>query len=239
MIFQKPIERAKAIELRKKGYSYNEIREIVSVSKSSLSLWLRSIGLTKRQKQKFTEKKRKNQLKACQAVRTKRIRITNRIINNAKKEIPKINKEQLWFIGTALYWAEGAKQKDNNVSQTVQIGNSDPNMIILMLRWFSEICKIPNDQINFRVAVHETVNIKKAENYWSGIIGVPVSKFKKPIIKRHKINTNRIIDKNYNGLLEIRINKSTNLNRKISGWIKGMCDNIAGSSNGRTWPFGG
>ena len=41
-------EKKKAIELRKQGLSYSEIRKIVTVAKSTLSLWLRSVGLAKR-----------------------------------------------------------------------------------------------------------------------------------------------------------------------------------------------
>jgi len=38
--------RAQAVELRKQGLSYNQITKIVPVSKSTLSLWLKDVGLT-------------------------------------------------------------------------------------------------------------------------------------------------------------------------------------------------
>ena len=44
-------EKQKAIALRKRGYSYSEILAEVPVAKSTLSLWLRSVGLAKKQKQ--------------------------------------------------------------------------------------------------------------------------------------------------------------------------------------------
>lgn len=40
-------EREKAIVLRKEGYSLNEIKALVPVSKSTLSTWLRNIQLSK------------------------------------------------------------------------------------------------------------------------------------------------------------------------------------------------
>jgi len=46
----------KAIELRKKGLSYSEILKCVPVAKSTLSLWLRSVGLSKKQRQRLTDK---------------------------------------------------------------------------------------------------------------------------------------------------------------------------------------
>jgi transposase len=50
-------EKEIAIELRRQGYSYSEILKRVPVAKSTLSLWLRSLGLAKQQKQRLTEKR--------------------------------------------------------------------------------------------------------------------------------------------------------------------------------------
>lgn len=43
-----------AIELRKQGLSYREIRKSINVSKSTLSLWLKDIELTEQQKKRLT-----------------------------------------------------------------------------------------------------------------------------------------------------------------------------------------
>ena len=45
---EKKKEKAKAIRLRRKGKSYNEILEKVPVAKSTLSRWLRDVSLAKR-----------------------------------------------------------------------------------------------------------------------------------------------------------------------------------------------
>jgi len=59
-------EKRKSIELRKKGLSYNEILKVVPVAKSTLSVWLRGVGLAKKYEQKFTEKRQQAQIKAQQ-----------------------------------------------------------------------------------------------------------------------------------------------------------------------------
>jgi transposase len=56
-------EKETAIELRKQGYSYSEILKRVPVAKSTLSLWLRSVGLAERQKQRLSEKKESGTIK--------------------------------------------------------------------------------------------------------------------------------------------------------------------------------
>ena len=43
-------EKETAVALRKKGLSYNEILKRIPVAKSSLSLWLRDLPLTKDEK---------------------------------------------------------------------------------------------------------------------------------------------------------------------------------------------
>ena len=55
-------EKIKALELRRKGLTYKEILKQVPVAKSTLSLWLREVGLSKTQKQRITQK----QIKASQ-----------------------------------------------------------------------------------------------------------------------------------------------------------------------------
>ncbi len=219
-------EKQKAIALRKRGLSYNEILRKVPVAKSTLSLWLRDIGLAKQQKQRLTEKRRKAQTKAQQACRSKRIKITEEIKFLARKEVNGITKKDLWLIGIILYWAEGSKQKETNVSERVTLGNSDPNIIKIFLRWLNEVCKIDKKDIVVRLAIHETSNKQKAKKYWSKITNIPASRFHKTLIKKHNIKTNRKFNDNYEGLLFVTVKKSTNLNRKIAGWIEGITENL-------------
>jgi len=46
-----------AIELRKEGLSYGEIKKEVNVSKSTLSLWLKTVPLTPEQRERLYTKK--------------------------------------------------------------------------------------------------------------------------------------------------------------------------------------
>lgn len=218
-------EKEKAIKLRKKGFSYSEILKQTPVTKSTLSLWLRSIGLSKRQKQRLTEKKLAAILRGGQAKRDYRLAITKRIKDKARKEIGKLSNRDLWLIGIALYWAEGAKQKEHNVSQKVKFSNSDPMMIKVFLKWLQNICRISKLEITFRIALHEAAinKLAKVQKYWADITGFSINDFGKIDWKKNKINTKRRnIGNNYYGLLNIYIKNSTNLNRKIEGWIEGI-----------------
>lgn len=227
-------EKEKAIKLRRRGFSYNEILSRVPVAKSTLSLWLRSVGLSKRQKQRLTEKKLAAMKRGWEVARKKRILRTEKIQREAIKEIGKINKRDLWMIGIAFHWAEGSKERSRAVN--LQFGNSDPEMIKVFLRWVERICKISSDNIHFSIYLHKNAasRVNEVKKYWSEITGFPIIKFQKIIWKKHKVKTLRKnVGKNYFGLLRITVRKSADLNRKVFGWIKGVCQKInnAGSSN--------
>lgn len=224
----KTLLKDKAILLRKKGRSYNEILEKIDVSKSTLSLWLRSVGLSKKQKQRLTQKKLESIRRGWEACRQKRIKKTNRIMQNARLEIDNIdlNKSNLWLMGIMLYWAEGTKIKNHNISQGVVFSNQDPLMIRLFLIWLTECIKIESERIKFDIYIHKTKggSIIKVKKYWSKVTGFSITRFDKIYFKKNKINTlRRNITRSYNGLLRVQVKKSTDLNRKIKGWIEGIC----------------
>ena len=139
-----------------------------------------------------------------------------------------LDRKNLWLIGTALYWAEGAKQKEHAVSTAVRLSNSDPRIIKIFLIWLSEICEIPRDKIQFRIELHETARhrLDEIKQYWAKVVKCSVSDFQKTTWKKHNIRTTRKnIGKDYYGLLRVIVRKSTNLNRKIEGWSQGIYNN--------------
>ena len=189
---------------------------------------MRSVGLSKKQKQRLTEKKLAASLRGAKKVREQRIAITEKIKQKARKEIGDISKRDLWLIGVALYWAEGAKQKEHAVSERVRLGNSDARIIKIFLAWLVKICGISRNEIQFRIALHETARhrLDEIKQYWAKVVKCSVSDFQKTTWKKHNIRTTRKnIGKDYYGLLEVCVRKSTNLNRKIQGWVEGIYNN--------------
>ena len=220
-------EKEKAINLRKQGLSYSEILKEISVAKSTLSLWLRSVGLAKEQKQRITEKKLAACLRGGKAKKDQRIAITNEIKEKARKEIDKISDRELWLIGTALHWAEGAKEKEYRPGIGIKFSNSDPKMILLFKKWLIKVFSINGSDLTYELYIHETADFKKAQIYWSNIISIPLEKIR-VYFKRNKIKTKRKnIGNDYHGLITIRVNRSSGLNRKINGWIEGICEKLS------------
>jgi hypothetical protein len=217
--------RNKAVALRKEGKTYSEIMKIVPVAKSTLSEWLRSVGMVKEVKQFFTEKRRLASLRGGQAKRRQRIERSNKIFNLAEGEIGKLSKRELWLIGTALYWAEGSKEKEGRPGSGINFSNSDPEMIILFLKWLTEIVGVKKEEIGCEIYTHDIFHdeVGRFQKFWSQKTGLPISYFKTVYFKRNKINTKRKnIGDLYNGQLRVKVYRSSSLNRQVTGWIRGI-----------------
>jgi hypothetical protein len=231
-MLQKLDLKAKAVEFRRKGFSYSEILRHVHVSQSSLSLWLKDIKLTDEQKIRLDEKGNQARKLGSMALKADRIKRTKNIVSRAKSEIKTIDKKDLMLIGIILYWAEGSKQKEHNVSKEVTFSNSDPRMIQVYIKWLIKCLEISTNRIAFEIYIHKShrKTISELKSYWSGVTGFPESKFGRVYFKKNKIHTirkNRGPD--YSGVLRICIKKSTDLNRKIYGWVEGVHEKVGAS----------
>lgn len=222
----KPALHEKAILLRKKGLSYSEIKLRVPVSRSTISLWLRDIVLTKNQKKRLYEKGVVSRALGSKALKEDRIKRTKEVVDKACLEVAKLIKKDLWLIGAILYWAEGHKQKEHNPSQRLVFSNSDQRMLRIYLRWLDECLDIAVERLTFDIYIHETYKKTNTElvDYWSDVTRIPKEKFKHIYIKKNKVRSYRKNrGKKYNGVLRISVRKSVDLNRKVIGWTKGIC----------------
>jgi len=218
--------KSEAIKLRRKGFSYKEIKDQIFVSKSTLSDWLRYIPLTDEQKHRLLDKTAKARSMGSKALKRYRLERTKKIKNKARGEIEFISERDLQLIGITLYWAEGHKQKVHNPSQRVSFSNSDPRMIKVFLKWLRESLNILDEELTPDIYIHTSYKKKKKDliDYWSGVTNLEKSVFNHIYIKKNKVHSfrkNR--GKNYHGVLRLAVRKSSNLNRKISGWIEGIC----------------
>lgn len=229
-MIEKTQEKKEAVRLRKMGKTYSEIMNTVPVAKSTLALWFKELNLSQPQKQKLTQKKRNAQKRGGEARRVMRIRETREIKARAKKEVGKLSHRELWLIGTALYWAEGTKEKrDSRQSVLAEFSNSDPKMIKLYIRWLIDIVGVNPNQVYCYLYIRKSAegHLSSIRKKWIGVTGLPKKQFTGVYYKKHTIKTNRKnIGDNYFGTLRVWVSKSTDLNRKISGWYDGIAEGI-------------
>ncbi len=208
-------EKMRAVKLRRDGLSYNLILKKVKVSKSTLSIWLREVELTKEQKNQFLSKMEKVRYKIAKRKVANRLYKTKMIIKKAKKEIKIYKNNPFFLVGMALYWAEGAK----NPMESVKFSNSDEKMIALMMKWFRKICKVPEKKFRIHIHMHDLHCRKDILRYWSKITGIALSQFYKPYVKHTSLGQRKNIL--YNGTCSIVVSDK-NLFRKIVGWKLGL-----------------
>lgn len=221
--------RQKAIELRKAGLSYSEILQNIPIAKSTLALWLKNIGLSKPQLQRLTMKRLEASKKGGEVRRERRLRDTKEIQHQAIIEIGDISRRELILIGTALYWAEGSKQKTHSVSERVIFSNSDVEMVKVFLAWLNVI-EVKQNDIHFSVYLHETAKdrVDEIRQYWSKSLKLSINRFEKIYFKKGSDKSYRKnVGVAYHGQMRITIRRSTDLNRKIDGWSRAIVKKVA------------
>ena len=154
-----------------------------------------------------------NRLKHEKAVSRK-----NSIFDMASTDIGCLSKRDLKIIGSALYWAEGYK---TDRARDVEVVNSDPDMIKVLMRWFREICCVPEGKFKIRIQIHDVSKVEEGIKFWSLNTGVPSSQFTKSYVKTSPSSKRIIGNRHPYGVCHIRI-ADTDLLIKIKGWIKGL-----------------
>lgn len=217
-------EKVQAVKLRKNGQSYSEISRKLKVSKSTLSGWLKDIESSSQQKKKLMTKRQLAGYKGAKMNQNYADKRRKMIIEKAKKEAEELINNPLFLAGLMLYWAEGNKRG----GEKVVISNSDPEIIRLMMRWFREICHVPEYKFRVSLYIHRLHIRKDVRDFWFRITGVPLSQFGKDTIKPtiHSQRTNKL----YEGVCRITIH-STDLFRKIIGWKIGAIDYFEQNKN--------
>lgn len=223
------IIKERAIKLRKEGKTYSDILKEIHVAKSTLSLWLGDVGLSKKQKRVLTERMYRAALRGGAAKRNQRLLQTQIIRHQALKDIQHISMRELWLIGVMLYWAEGSKEKYYQPGSGINFNNSDSRMIKLFITWLLKSCKVTQDRIKCEVYIHRNSknNVNEVRKYWAKVTNLPLKKFDKVYFKKNKIKTNRKnIGDLYYGLLRVKVSASSSLLRQVAGWTEAIIQNV-------------
>lgn len=176
-------QREKAVQLRKRGLSYSQIRTQISVSKSTLSLWLDSMPLSHDQIQQLRGKNPKRIERFKETMKKKREEQENIVLEEVRKDYGVISRRERIIAGLYLYWGEGTK----SAPCTVAVANTDPDVLKFFLRWLNEF-GIKNNQVSVVLHLYKDMDYDKERVFWSNYIKVPESCFKKPYIKDSKLS---------------------------------------------------
>ena len=188
-----------SINLRRKGYSIKEISEILNISKSTSSTWVKHLNLNDKAKLRLQKRKILGQYKAMKTRKIKREKIKEEFKKKAIKSLKKIRmtKELYKLLCSFLFWTEGGKSSDSYLFFI----NSDPNMVKTFITLLRKAFSLDESKLRSLVHIHEYHNEKKILNYWSNITGISLKQFSKSYLKPH---TKKRIREGYMGSIRVR-----------------------------------
>lgn len=215
-------DKAKAIQLRKQGKTYNEINRLLNIPKSTLSGWFNGLEIPERIKRRLWSNAQKKWAQSITNYNKKRALDTlikaEQSQETTAKDIGRLTRRELMLAGTTLYWAEGNKKDRWNV----KFCNSDPAIINLMMQFFRKICKVDEEKFRAHMQIYPNISEKKAKIFWSRISGIPLPQFGKT---QNTISKSSKFKRSSNtlpyGTFRIEVS-DVNLVNRMKGWILGL-----------------
>lgn len=179
-------DRQQAIELRKQGKTYSEIKASLGIAKSTLSDWLSTFPLEKEQLQLLQKTKDEKRYIAAEKSRItkqkKRQARLDRTYQQEKKRWTSLTQRELELAGIFLYWGEGSK----SLKGAISLNNTDPKVLTFTLYWLTKGLQVPKEKIKVFLHLYDDMDIDAEKQFWSKKLQLPLSQFSKPYIKRSK-----------------------------------------------------
>ena len=180
----KRVEKERAISLRKKGFSLSEISSILRVAKSSASLWVKGVPLSRKAKQSI-EQKRSDARERAAATHRKQVdkKLTDASIYG-REVVDKaaINADTARLLCAIMYWCEGTKIRR---SEILGFTNSDPLVIASFLSLLRAGFSIDERKLRMTLHVHDYHDPGTQLRFWSKVTTIPLSQFHRPYRKPH------------------------------------------------------
>lgn len=174
--------RIQAVDLRKRGFCYSEIKKCLGIPKSTLSNWLTKYPLTDIQMLRIKNKRSLAIERYRETMRIKRIQRYKTAVSLERSNLIPLNQRDLMIGGLFLYWGEGGKTNKGQIN----LSNSDPKILKLMKLWLMEIFNIPVAKMRLRLTLYTNMDIDKEKSFWSNTLDIPLKQFRKIQIKEGK-----------------------------------------------------
>lgn len=211
----KKLEKEQALNLRKRGFTYQEIAKYTNVSVSTISLWLKNEAWS----HKITED---NQKRAARDNR-KRISLLNTARGNQYKklyaeaersaitEFKHYKTNPLFIAGLMLYVGEG----DNGDSRLIRLANTKMDIHRIFIAFLEAFLGVPREKIRFWVLLYPDLDPQKCSRAWADALKLPLSQFHKYQVIQGK-STKRVLQYGVGNT----IIGSAVMKKKLMKWIE-------------------
>ena len=186
--------------LRRKGWSFNEIRKKTLLGSGSVYFSASKVKILPRYENIWKSKQGGSILRKRKA--------EEEAADKAKRAVGSLSdKERLVFL-SALYWGEGGKGDFN-------ITNTDPELVRVFVKGLKDVFGIKTDDFRVSIRTYEDLDKDKCLDFWSKITGVSKDKF---------VNVNVLKGKKEGklpyGMCRLRIRKGGNMLKYLTALRK-------------------
>jgi hypothetical protein len=162
---------------------YSAIRKQVSVSKGTLTRWLKDLPLTE---ERILQLRREGWTRG--EAQRERIRETKRkkreareqeVYEHVRKRFGKISEQSLFVAGLMLYHAEGDKKDHYHIG----LANTDPQIITFFVWWLQKFLDIPKSRMRVQLHLYENMKLSDERVFWSKQTKIPLQQFYKDQVR--------------------------------------------------------
>lgn len=174
-------DKQRAIELRKAGKSYSQIRQEIGVGKGTLSEWLADMPLSAKQMRGLRDWNQ-TRIEHYRATRLKKREARLHVVHEEQKgRIFPLSERDVFIAGLFLYWGEGSKTRVGDI----RIANTDPSMPKFFVYWITHVLNLDKAKIRVHLHLYSDMDIAKEISFWSRALDIPKSQFIRPYIKKN------------------------------------------------------
>jgi hypothetical protein len=210
-------DKEKAFELRGQGKTYNEIRDHLAISKSTLSTWFGKNKAFPEILEINEEKSRKMNMEKVVIMNKARALSLSNLYEKARfeavNEFNTFKKDPLFLIALSLYWGEGNKRSRHQI----KITNTDPEVVRIFKLFVEKILKIDKIKIKAWLLLYPDLDDKICKGYWMDKLSLSSDNFYKTTVIQGSQKVNHL---NY-GVCTLGFSSSY-IKQKVLKWMELM-----------------
>lgn len=214
-MIRKSVQYEQAKELRKRGFTYEEIAKIVDVSKSTVSTWFSHetwstvIALDNKNRAGKENSKRISLLNTARANQMKKQKIASE--QSAVTEFKHYKQNPLFVAGIMIYGSIG----DRSLDGPIRITSTQKEIHALFMRFLQEYLGVSKEKLRFWLVLYPDHIPVSVSQKWSRTLHFPVARFHKYQIIEKKSNKQTLHDGVGNTIIG-----GTILKQKLLKWVE-------------------
>ena len=169
----------KAMELRKRGFTYVEIAKYVGASKGTVSNWLSHESWSKKVRDDNTKRAARDNAKRISLLNTARGNQNRKLYAEAERgaatEFKHYKHSPLFIAGLMAYVALG----DHTHTAKIRLSSARMEAHRVFVRFAQEYLGVPREKVHFWLILYPSMDEERCIRAWSRKIGLNIGQFHK------------------------------------------------------------